>query len=356
MSTDSRGLACGPSEARAESQPPDAAFHILALSGGGFRGLYTARILADLEQHVGEPLARRFDLLAGTSIGGILALALAMEIPVSKMVRLFETHGEEIFRPRFALFGILRAPYSQEKLRHLLEADDLFGERRLEAAKHRVLVPAINYSSGRPVVFKTQHHTSFFHDKQHRLVDIALATSAAPGYFPRHVFNNNQYVDGGLFANAPGLLAVHEALCFLAKSQESIRMVAIGTMSSRFTVDPSGNRDGGTIDWGGWNPTVMPKRLFGLAISAQESLTHFQLQHRLIPDQYFHIDEELTDERARAVALDKADSAAREVLLGAAAESSKTWLGNPAFRALLEHRALQPFFNSTSFTGVVPKC
>lgn len=228
-----------------------------------------------------------------------------------------------------------------------LATDDFNSEVgiRLAAAKHRVIVPAINYSSGRPVLFKTPHHVDFFRDNQHRLVDIALATSAAPGYFPRHVFNNNQYVDGGLFANAPGLLAVHEALCFLGQSREALRVVAIGTMSSKFTVDPSANRQGGTFDWGGWNPTAMPKRLFGLAISAQESLTDFQLRHRLPSGHYFHIDEDLTDERARSVALDKADAAAREVLLGAAAESSKTWLGNSEFRNVLLHRARPPSFS-----------
>lgn len=332
----------------ASSDPTDSSFHILALSGGGYRGLYTARILADLESHVGEPLARRFDLLAGTSIGGILALALALEIPAERMVRLFETRGEEIFRRRFALFGILRASYTQDRLRELLEAEDLFGQQRLKAVRHRVLVPSINYSSGQPVVFKTAHHPDFFRDQQHRLVDIALATSAAPGYFPRHVFDHNQYVDGGLIANAPGLLALHEAQCFLGQSREALRLVAIGTMSSKFTVDPRANRSGGSLDWGGWNPTVMPKRLFGLAISAQESLTHFQLRHRLQGGHYFHIDQDLTDERARAVALDKADAAAREVLLGAAGESSKAWLGNPEFRALLQHRALRPDFSLES--------
>lgn len=63
------------------SQP----FQILALSGGGYRGLFTAKILANLEDHIGEPIARRFDLLAGTSIGGILSLALACEVPAKTM-------------------------------------------------------------------------------------------------------------------------------------------------------------------------------------------------------------------------------------------------------------------------------
>ena len=87
-------------------------FQILALSGGGFRGLYTAKIHADLEEEIGAPIATRFDLIAGTSIGGILALAIASRIPAKTMVDLFVEHGEEIFKRRFSLMGMLRAPYS----------------------------------------------------------------------------------------------------------------------------------------------------------------------------------------------------------------------------------------------------
>lgn len=68
-------------------------FQILALSGGGYRGLYTATILAELERELGGPIARHFDLIAGTSIGGILALALANEIPAQKLVEMFVSKG-----------------------------------------------------------------------------------------------------------------------------------------------------------------------------------------------------------------------------------------------------------------------
>lgn len=314
-------------------------FQILALSGGGYRGLFTAKILADLEQHIGEPIATRFDLIAGTSIGGILGLAIALEIPAERMVTLFEKHGEEIFQKRFSLFGMLRAPYSQQRLSELLRDSSLFGERTLDTCIHPVIVPAINYSTGNPVMFKTPHHPDFSRDYRYRLVDVALATSAAPAYFPRHCFDNNQYVDGGLYANAPGLFAVHEAQQFLDNSREQIHVVAIGTMSSKFTVDPRHNREGGTFDWGGLFPTNMPKRLFGLAISAQESATHFLLGHRLPAGHYHHVDDTLTDERSQAVALDRADTGAREVLLGAGGERAKWCLGSSDFRKLMEHRA-----------------
>lgn len=324
---------------------PDVPFRILSLSGGGYRGLFTARILADLEDRIGAPIATRFDLIAGTSIGGILALALALEVPAKRMVALFEEHGDEIFKKRWSFLSYLRSPYTQASLANLLEAETLFGQRTLGACAHRVIVPAINHTTGRPVLFKTPHHPSFSTDYKHRLVDIALATSAAPGFFPRHVFNNCQYVDGGLFANAPGLLALHEAEHFLEQPRRNLHVMAIGTMSAKFTVDPRRSRNGGALDWGGWMPANMPKRLFGVSISAQEALVHHLLDHAILSGQYHHLDEDLTDERARAVALDKTDRAAREILLGSAAECAKRALGNASILALLDRAAPEPAFH-----------
>ena len=319
-------------------------FQILALSGGGFRGLYTAKVLADLEEEIKAPIATKFDLIAGTSVGGILALAISMEIPASKIVDLFVKHGEQIFQRRRSLLGLWRAPYSASPLQSLLTEEGLFGDQVLGRCKHPVIIPSINYSTGKPVIFKTPHHPDFKRDHLYRLVDIAMATSAAPGYFPRHTFNNNQYVDGGLYANAPGLLAVHEAQTFFKQSPEQIQMLSVGTMSSKFTVDPSRNREGGTFDWGGANPANMPKRLFGLSISVQESLSDFMLKHQLGGERYLHVDDDLTDQRARSVALDKVDQAAREVLLGSASERSKICIGNAQCQSFLNHVPRTPAF------------
>lgn len=318
-------------------------FQILALSGGGFRGLYTAKVLADIEEEINEPIARRFDLIAGTSVGGILALAIAMEIPASRIVNLFVEHGEQIFKRRFSLRGIWRAPFSMTPLQRLLSDDMLFGKHILGDCKHPVIIPSINYSTGRPVIFKTPHHLDFKRDHLHHIVDIALATSAAPAYFPRHTFNNNQYVDGGLYANAPGLLGLHEAQTFFQQDVKQIHLLSVGTMSSKFTVDPRKNRDGGTFDWGGLNPANMPKRLFGLSISVQESLSKNMLEHSL-QERYLHVDDDLTDQRAQAVALDKADRAAREVLLGSASERSKICISNTQCQSFLRHAPRSSIF------------
>ena len=152
-------------------------FQVLALSGGGFRGLYTAKVIADVERDIGAPIASRFDLITGTSIGGILALALALEIPAQNIVDLFVGHGEEIFKKRWSLLGMVRAPYSPAPLSGLLSDSKLFGDRLLGACKHPVIIPSLNYSTGEPVVFKTPHHTDFKRDHTHRIVDVALATS-----------------------------------------------------------------------------------------------------------------------------------------------------------------------------------
>lgn len=322
-------------------------FQVLALSGGGYRGLFTARILAEIERQIEAPIGSRFDLVTGTSIGGILALAVALEIPAQKMVDLFEKHGEAIFRKRFSIRGFLRSQYSSQTLYEHLSSDDVFGQRLVGECLHPVIVPSINYTRGLPVIFKTPHHEDFKTDHRHRIVDVAMATSAAPIVFPRYVFNDCQYVDGGLFANAPGQLGVHEAYKFfgVSRSEGDVRVLSVGTMSSKFTVNPKRNRSGGTLDWGGWWPVNAPKRLFGLSISAQEAMADHMLRHQFPGGKYVHVDDVLTDERAQAVALDKADAAAREVLLGSAAEAAKDFVGSAAFKEFMEYTAASPVYH-----------
>lgn len=325
-----------------ESEASPTRFQALALSGGGYRGLYTARLLADVEAHFDTPIGSHFELLAGTSIGGILAIALALEIPAARVVELFEKHGGEIFKKRSHL-GVFQSTYSSEPLRKLLSRAELFGDRTLGDCRHPLIVPAINFTTGKPVVFKTAHQSSLHVDHRLKAVDVALATSAAPTYFPRHVFRSNQYVDGGLFANAPGLLALHEAEIFFRQSISQIHLMAIGTMSAKFTVDPRRSRRGGWTSWGGINPVNTPKQLFGLAISTQETLVDHMLCQRL-GAAYCHLDDDLTDEQARAVGLDNTTVAATEVLIGSAHERAKYMLGNQTCSEFFSHKAAAPVF------------
>ena len=149
----------------AEDEKP-AEFRILSLAGGGYLGFYTACVLAELEEQAGEPLGRRFDLIAGTSVGGILAIALAFEIPMATIRSLFLEHGTRIFSAR----GLPSNPVS--KLRDLTRSVlgpkyngialnkalvTHLGRRTMAEARHAVVVPAVNITLSKTKVFKSPH-------------------------------------------------------------------------------------------------------------------------------------------------------------------------------------------------------
>lgn len=330
---------------------------VLALSGGGYRGLYTAKLISLIEKHTKRPFASHFDLIAGTSIGGILALALACEIPAEKVVDLFEKHGSKIFK-RTAI-GYRHARYSPKTLQGLLADREVFGERTLADCKHPVVIPSVNYSTGEPQMFKTPHAPQLMADQSKKLVDIALATSAAPTFFPRHVLDNNQYVDGGLVANAPGMIALHEAEFYLGVPARSIHVLSIGTMAVKPSVDPKASRLGGVRDWGDANffktwkiadlfkSLKMTERLLELTISANETLTDYMLGQRLGGDRYLRVDEHLSSAQATSVGLSETGPAALEVSLGRAAQRARRLLGSDEFQKWLSYQASPPKFYHT---------
>lgn len=311
---------------------------ILALSGGGFRGLYTASVIEQLEAHTLVPFGQHFDLIAGTSIGGVIALALALEKPASDIVRLFTEHGALIFKKRS--WGYRRSRFSPDTLRSVLEG--VFEDATLADCVHPVVIPTVNYNSGKPQMFKTSHDPRLTQDGRQRLVDVALATSAAPTYFPRHALNEQQFVDGGLVANAPGLIALHEAEIYLGFRPAQTRLLSIGTLSVRAAADPTANSEGGVVDWGAGSflKTVgLTERLFNLTISANEHMVDFMLRHRL-GDCYRVVNELVSDPaQAAHIGLEKTGEGARNVLRTHAQQSVRQLLGDRSFDPWLAYRA-----------------
>lgn len=318
------------------------AFHILALSGGGFRGLYTATVLRHLEELLGEPIGQRFDLICGTSVGGLLALGIAAGISTAKLQGLFTEHGKKIFGARdgwrrwWPFRKWMFAKHSGVGLRAALA--ELFGEKTLGDVDHRVLVPAINYTTGRCQVFKTPHAPNLHADHRRRVIDVALATSAAPTYFPLHRIDDlGVFADGGLVANSPGFFGLHEARHYLkVEPVVKVRVLAIGTMSLGATLAGSESLDRGVLRW--------KERVFDLTIAAQESATHFMLQQHLGPD-YMRIDDEARGAAARDVAeLDRFGEGAVRVLKESGEHAAQTAAGLAAFAAFRAHRAPQARF------------
>ena len=133
----------------------DAPFRVLSLSGGGFLGLYSAQVLAALEAELPQPLARYFDLIAGTSVGAILAAAVAREVPMVEIVQLFRNQGRQVFSERPLPAGVvgrlldmtrsvLGPKYDGLELRRALGAR--MGSVTLGELKHPLVMPAVNVS------------------------------------------------------------------------------------------------------------------------------------------------------------------------------------------------------------------
>lgn len=274
------------------NQPNPNEFRILALSGGGYLGLYTAVVLAELEKRAGEPLGRRFDLLAGTSVGGLLAMALAFEVPMAEIVRLFVERGEEVFSSRGLPGGrvtrlldmtrsVLGPKYSGEALRRELARH--FGERTMGDARHAVVVPAVDVGASRTKVFKTPHTQGSLGDEGLSAVDVTLATCAAPAYFPCVKVGERLYADGGLFAVAPDQVALHEAQHFMGAKQARVRMLSIGTATRGFQPADSIDPEAGAVGW------LSEGRLILTLISVQQQ--HVQaVMEDLLEDRYLRLD------------------------------------------------------------------
>lgn len=315
-------------------------FQALALTGGGYRGLFTARALQAMEEHIGEPIGRRFDLTYGTSIGGIIALAVAFEVPMQKVVQAFELSGEKIFPPRdkpTTKVGIFldiarhrkRPRYQSQSLREVITS--LIPEdATLNDAKHAVGIPAVNVTRGRPQVFKTRHKEEWTRDWKYKVVDVALATSAAPTFFELAELDGQRYADGGLYANAPDLLALHEAEHFFRVPPEAIRILSVGTTTKSYSLSFESGRDFGIQDW------MQDERLFSVTISSQQQLVDQLMQHKL-GENYFRLDEEPSHEQANDLGLDVATEAARKTLLALAKKATSDVLGTK-LAPFLQHR------------------
>lgn len=258
--------------------------HLLALSGGGYRGLFTASVLAEAEQISGRPLASRFDMIAGTSIGGILAIALACEVSAQDLVALMLEHGSTIFKPRRLSFsGISQSHYDSAGLRRTIEL--VLGHEKARRPFSQIPVPlvvtAVHERSSRPHIFRTDLASNGKGDAV-STIDVALATSAAPTFFPPHSIDGETYVDGGLAANAPDVVLLTEAMRLFACSLAECQLLSIG--SAGLPRAGSVNGAPGKIGW------VVRHALVDLLMSAQEALAIDQVRI-LRPGGFLRVDE-----------------------------------------------------------------
>ncbi len=199
---------------------------ILSIDGGGIRGIIPATVLAEVERLTERPVAETFDIVAGTSTGGILALALTLPSgsepawSAADLVGLYEREGPSIFSRSLhhkihSAGGLLDERYPSDGLENAF--DEYFGDARLKDALCDVLVTAYEIEQRTTFFFKSANARSDERD-DYAMRDAALATSAAPTYFePVKVERGSgrpylALVDGGVFANNPAMCAYAEAL------------------------------------------------------------------------------------------------------------------------------------------------
>lgn len=215
---------------------------ILTIDGGGIRGTFPAAFLANLEEDLDEPIDRYFDLIAGTSTGGIIAIGLALGMSAAEILKLYEDKGPAIFaqthsglpgwlsrRFRWGRWMFWGPKYSVAPLRDALH--ETLGDRRLGEARTRLLIPAWHPQTQGVYIFKTAHHSRLKTDYRELAVDAAMATAAAPSYFAQHITANDVgLADGGLWANNPAGIAVVEAIATLGWPAGNLKVLSIGCL------------------------------------------------------------------------------------------------------------------------------
>lgn len=262
-------------------------FKILSIDGGGIKGLYSATVLARIEERTGKRICDYFDMICGTSTGGLLALGLSIGLPAQQLADIYFEKGKEIFpisekrairlvqrQFQFLKQMLFSSKFSADPLTQILQ--EIFGEREMKDAETLLCIPSYNLIKGMPRVFKFPHKEGNFEMDRHiKMIDVALATSAAPTYFPIHEIGETIYADGGLWANNPSLCGLLEALKYFVgegpeKQFDSFNILSVSSVSQP-TGWPSTNELSKSFrHWG--------NRLFQASMDGQSYFNNFFLE------------------------------------------------------------------------------
>ncbi len=230
-------------------------FKILSIDGGGILGLYSADLLNYIEKELfeaSENFSTKFDLITGTSTGGIIALGLALGHSAKEITSFYEQYGEHIFKKSWRKWGLFKYKYSNKKLTEALTK--FFQNKTVSDCTTHICIPAIDVDNCQPIMFKTNNNGQQTRDENVSLVDVALATSAAPYYFPMHKFGSyGGLVDGGLWQNNPSLFGLIEACTYFVgkgKEYDSIKLLSVGNPSSAIReIISTKNNFSGLLKW-----------------------------------------------------------------------------------------------------------
>lgn len=302
---------------------------ILSIDGGGIKGIFPASFLASVEESLEGKIGDYFDLVVGTSTGGIIALALGAGYSASEVLHFYETLGSSVFkgsRFRRMLRQLRIAKYDQEPLKKAL--NDQFGDKRLGDSEIRLVIPSLNLTTGEVHIYKTAHHPRLKTDYKVSMTEVALATSAAPTYFPTHKSAAGvPLIDGGMWANNPSAVAATEALSMLEWKKGEFKILSISCTGEPLALEAGTQKGHGRAYWG-W-------RFLKTIMKAQSSASHGMTQHLAGHENIIRIDPTVPRGKYKLDGIDQIDS-----LKGLGASEARKAL--PDVRSFFENRA-DPF-------------
>jgi len=207
-------------------------FRILAIDGGGLRGIYPAFLLKRIEEEWPLDWRSKFQLIAGTSTGAIIAAGLACGKSARDILSLYEKHASAIFRRRpFHRLGLMGSRYHKTGLKVALA--EAFGDTHLGDISVPLIIPATNIGNGCVHVFKSSYDPGFVRDKNVLVRDAVLASCSAPTYFDPSQVQEYALADGGLWANNPALVAAIDAKRRMNTPLDQLRVLSLGTGTSK---------------------------------------------------------------------------------------------------------------------------
>lgn len=236
---------------------------VLSIDGGGIRGILPALFLHEMEKKLKKPIAEVFDLIAGTSTGGILALSLSVPDKNGKpkfsaldILNLYEDEGKNIFkkslwRSTTSMGNLTNAKFPIEGIEEVL--DIYLGNTMLSESLTSLIIPSYEIERRMPFFFKSRHAKANA-EYDYKMKDVARATSAAPTYFeslklkakpPADYF---ALIDGGVFANNPAMCAYAEAKKVFG-NENDILLVSVGTGQHTRSIPYEESKDWGLLEW-----------------------------------------------------------------------------------------------------------
>jgi patatin-like phospholipase/acyl hydrolase len=219
-----------------------ARYRILTFDGGGVRGVLSAILLDRLSKAFPE-LTRTVHLVVGTSVGSFLTLGLASGKTPREIVAMFSKENLESVFSNPNRIPIVRPKYHNTGLQDLLSS--FFSpDLRLQDLQKRTIVTAFDVggplqSSWKPVFF---NNFPLSDTNNITVIDAAMASSAAPIYFPSY----NQLIDGGVFANSPSVTGISMAVDkqFGGQHLDNLVLLSIGTGFEELRITQN------TTEWG----------------------------------------------------------------------------------------------------------